>query len=511
MLTLRQRSHAARQGIALHHHTLSIAWLRKHFRAVAVQRGKVTGAWESPEPVEGTDHFAELLEKAIAATGFNGSTISLVLAHQHLVHLLIETPPVKRSMLEKVVNRQAQQQRLFPGQAVWSIEPAESAKKGPPQFLLNLFPKLLLDELLSGATRVGCYLTAVTPVPAILREQLFDLPIPDTQVAMILALTGENTVVLVGRSDGRVLLARVLSGNWLDSFPRLLVDLKRTLLFVNQHHGVNVESLWLFGPGAEEQAPRLQEQAGLTAQPSPTPWSEDYWSLAALRVDPAHAQNLVSPEQRQAPQRSIFAKVVGSITAVVVLLSAFLSWKLHAMYREERKNNQQLELEVARLQSRHQELQRRQAEAERLRGLVDLVAANRPDPVPLWFLGYLGEAVPPDLVVTNLDVRRQGTLWHVQLSGRPQPRQSPRDVVALASAERLLSNRLAEGPFHVQFTLPPTNAPGSGPAHAVASPSSDSNAPASSALGWLSRLKAEAAAANTNPPVAFALEGWIQP
>lgn len=511
MLTLRSRSHAARSGIALHHHTLSLAWLRKHFRAVAVQRGKVTGTWESPEPVEGTDHFAELLEKAIAATGFNGSTVSLVLAHQHLVHLLIETPPVKRSMLEKVVNRQAQQQRLFPGQAVWSIEPAESAKKGPPQFLLNLFPKLLLDELLSGAAKAGCYLTAVTPVPAILREQLFDLPIPDSQVAMILALTGENTVVLVGRSDGRVLLARVLSGNWQDSFPRLLVDLKRTLLFVNQHHGVNIDSLWLFGPGAEEQAPKLQEQAGLPAQPSPTPWNEDYWSLAALRLDPAHAQNLVSPEQRQAPQRSIFAKLVGSITAGVVLLSGVLTWKLHAMYREERQNNQQLELELARLQARHQDLQRRQAEALRWRGLVDLVAANRPDPVPLWFLGYLGEAVPPDLVVTNLDVRRDGTLWRVQLSGHPQPRQSPRDLATLESAERLLSNRLAEGPFHVQFTRPTTNAPTRGATNAVAAPGPEPQPGAQRVLGWLSRLKSEATSTHTNPPAAFALEGWIQP
>lgn len=511
MLTLRARSHTARQGLATHHHTLSVVWLRKHFRAVAVQRGKVTGTWESPEPIEGTDHFAALLEKAIAATGYTGSTVSLVLAHQHLVHLLIEVPPVKRSMLRKVVERQAQQQRLFPGQAVWSIEPAESSKKGPPQYLLNLFPQMLLEELLAGAQRAGCYLTAVVPVPAILREHLFELPIPETQVGMLVAQTGENTEVLVGRSDGRVILARVLTGNWTDSFARMMVDLKRTVLFVNQHEGLNVDSLWLFGPGAEEQAARVQEQTGLPTQVSPIPYAPDYWAIAALRLDPAHDQNLVAPELRQAPQRHVFAQVVGTLTALVVLLSAVWSWKLHRMYREERQNVQRLEQDLARLQARHQELQRRYAEADRLRGLVDLVAAGRPDPVPLWLLGYLGDAVPPDLVVTNFDVARDGPYWRLRLSGRPQPQGTIRDTVALESARTLLSNQLANGPFRVQFTRPGTNAASAAGAEAAAAAASAGAGASTNVLNWLERLKVERAQAQTNPPTEFALEGWIHP
>lgn len=510
MLTLRARSHTARQGIATHHHTLSVTWLRKHFRAVAVQRGKITGTWESPEPIEGTDRFAELLEKAIAATGYSGSTVSLVLAHQHLVHLLIEVPPVKRSMLQKVVERQAQQQRLFPGQAVWSIEPAESSKKGPPQYLLNLFPQMLLEELLAGAQRAGCYLTAVLPVPALLREHLFELPIPETQVAMIVAKTGENTEVLVGRSDGRVLLARVLSGNWADSFARMMVDLKRTLLFVNQHEGLNVDNLWLFGPGAEEQVEKVQEQAGLPTKVSPIPYTPDYWSVAALRLDPNHNQNLVAPELRQAPQRHVFAKVVGSITAAVVLVSAVLSWKLYGMYREERQNVQRLEQEVARLQARHQELQRRFAEADRQRGLVDLVVAGRPDPVPLWLLGYLGDAVPPDLVVTNFDVQRDGPYWHLRLSGRPQPHGTIRDTVALESARTLLSNQLANGPFHVRFDRPATNV-ASAPSRTAAGPKAPAAGGPTNLLNWLERLKTEQRADQTNLPAEFTLEGWIHP
>ena len=108
---------------------------------------------------------------------------------------------------------------LFPGEAVWSIEPAESPPKASPQFLLNLFPKLLLDDLIQGCARLGLYLTAVVPVPAVLRNQLFEIPAPESQAVMIAALSGDSTTVLVGRSDGRVILSRVLSGNWQDSLP----------------------------------------------------------------------------------------------------------------------------------------------------------------------------------------------------------------------------------------------------------------------------------------------------
>lgn len=512
MLTLRTRSSRPRQGLPLHHSTLSVTWLRKHFRAVAIHRGKVTGIWESPEPVEGTDRFGELLQQAITATGYTGSTVSLVLAHQHLVHLLIEVPPVKRNMLEKVVNRQAQQQRLFPGQAVWSIEPAEGAKKGPPQYLLNLFPQMLLEELMAGALRAGCYLTAVVPVPALLREQLFELPIPESQVAMIVAQTGENSTVLVGRSDGRVLLARVLSGNWADSFPRMLVDLKRTLLFVNQHEGLNVDNLWLFGPGAEEQVARVQEQVGLPTQLSPTPYTPDYWAVAALRLEPAHSQNLVPAELRQAPQRHVFARVVGTLTALVVLASGLFSWRLHGMYREERQNLQQLQQEVARLQARHQELQRLHAEAAEQRAFVDLVASNRPDPVPLWLLGYLGEALPPDLVVTNFQVQRDGPFWHLQLAGLPQPLGSERDTVTFEQARTLLSNRLAGGPFHVRFERPGTNAaPRPDTNTAVSSTTGSAAAGSGSLLSWLNRIKPDTPPAETNPPNHFLIEGWLHP
>lgn len=508
MISLRSRNHTARRGLSSQHSTLSVSWLRKQFRAVAIHRGQIAGTWEPPEPVEGTDHFHDLLRQAIQATGYRGSTVSLVLAHQHLVHLLIEVPPVKRNLLDKVVNRQAQQQRLFPGEAVWSIEVAESAKKGPQQFLLNLFPKLLLDELVTGCARADMFLTAVVPVPAVLRKQLFELPTPETQVTMIAALTGETTTVLVGRSDGRVLLARVLSGNWQDSLPRMLVDLKRTVLFVNQQEGANVESLWLFGPGAAEQVDAIQSGLGLPTKVSPTPWSEDYWAVEAVKLDDQHSQNFISREQRLAPQRRVLAKVVAAATIAAILAAGALSWKLQRMIREERQNMQRFEQEVARLEIRHKELQTLHAEVARRREMVQLVAEGRSAPVPSWVMGYLGEALPADLVATNLSVRRDGEQWRLQIAGRHQPHQTPRGAGGQLVAYAEFTNRLATGPFHVRFQRPLATPVAGG---TNAAPTVTSNAAPSNVAAWLARLAAPRAVAPTNLTAEFAVEGWVQP
>jgi hypothetical protein len=113
--------------------------------------------------------------------------------------------------------------------------------------------------------------------------------------------------------------------------------------------------------------------------------------------------------------------------------------------------------------------------------------------------------VPPDLVVTNFDVQRDGAYWHLRLSGRPQPHGTIRDAVALESARTLLSNQLAGGPFHVRFERPGTN---------VASGIGSSAGPgggATNVLSWLERLKTETRAEQTNLPAEFTLEGWIHP
>ncbi len=469
---------------------------------MAIHRGEVQGVWTCPDPIEGTHHFANLLERAAAATGYAGETVSLVLAHPRLVHQLVEVPPAGGTELAKLLDRAAQQQSgaLFTTRAAWSACPAESIK-GTPRFLLNLFPKPLLDELLAGARKANLYLTGVFPPTAVLQDQLQALPTNVADVVMLAAGTGHATTVVVGHTDGRLLLARTLPGNWNESLATLALDLRRTMLFVNQQHSRDVRALYLFGAHAAERAPELQAQVGLPTRVSPTEFTSDYWARNVLRVPLAAAQNFVSREQQMAPQRHRLAWVVGTTTAAAVVLCLVFAGYLHRLRAAELRSLEGLRAQTALLQARHRELQQMQETAGHQRDLVNLVATNRPPPLAAWCLGYLSDAVPPELVVTNFLVRREEGVWRLRVAGVAQA-SATNAATALRSGVAILTNRLATGLLRVQ--LPGLETASRTPAAAAAAGS------AAQVANWVFQLAAPPAVQST-PDRGFQIEGWLQP
>lgn len=502
MLNVQSRKRGAAGGSSLQASTLSVSWLGKTFRALSLHRGQVQSMWEAPEPIEGTHNFSDLLEKAVAATGYTGESVSLVLSHPRLAHQLVEVPPAKGQELTRLLDRAAQQQSgpLFTTKAAWSAQPAESVK-GTPRFLLNLFPKPLLDELLAGARKANLFLTAVLPPTAVLHNQLQELPAKENDVVMLAADTDGTTTVLVGHSDGRILLARVLSGNWNDALPALALDLRRTMLFVNQQHSVDVQALFLFGPNASERAAEVQAQVGLPTRTSPTVAGPDYWATEALRVHAALAQNFISREQQTAPQRRKMAWVVASATVLAVLACLAVAFQLFRMRSAELRNVAGLRSQVTQLEVRHRELQEQEADVARRREVINLVASNRPPAVAALALGYLSEAVPAELVVTNFVIRQVDRAWQFRLAGCAQP-VATNALARVDEAVAVLTNRLVNGPLRLRLsgTEEPatTNAPGL------------VNSLAGIPAGWLSKFSSAPAVVSAAGKE-FAVEGMIHP
>src|SRR3954469_22145202 len=100
------------QTIPGHLTTLSVSWLNSRFKAMSVHRGMVGGTWEPPQEIEGVTNFEALIHEAVRQTGYRGQTVSLLLAHPRLVQQLVDVPPVKEAALKKVIQRQAQQQKM---------------------------------------------------------------------------------------------------------------------------------------------------------------------------------------------------------------------------------------------------------------------------------------------------------------------------------------------------------------------------------------------------------------
>jgi hypothetical protein len=467
--------------------TLGVSWLNDQFKAVSVHRGEVEATWERPGEVEGALTFETLLREAVQQTGYRGQSVSLLVAHPRLVQQLVDVPPVTGAPLRKVIQRQAQQQKMFPGEAAWASQTSPSGK-GAHRVVLHLFPRLTLNQFIQGCRRNGLHLTSVMPASAVLHHQITQLPLQKDQVALLAAETGGSTTLVVGRSDGQILLARTLPGTWNQDAERLAVDLHRTILFVSQQSGVALgQGVWLFGPGAQAQMAAMQRHIQLPVHVSPVAYGPFYWATETVKLRPELNPNFISREQQQAPQRRTFAKVVAASTALVVLASLGGSAYFLRQARQEAASVKLLSRQAARLQLKQEDLQRLDDELSRKQQVTRLVLGERPPPTPAWLLAYLGEAVPSDLVLTNLEIKRHDDLWRVRLAGTFQQTVKPPALPVSASSLALLKARLAGEPFHLKFLEPADNAPKPTPA-----PQPAKAGPAEGAApGWLDRITSD--------------------
>jgi hypothetical protein len=429
--------------------TLSVSWLNRQFKAVAVHRGIVQGQWEYPGEIEGPNNFEHLLRQAVQNTGYRGQTVSLVLAHPRLVQQALDVPPVKTAALRKILQRQAQQQKLFMGDAVWTTQ-TSSVGNATQRVVLHLLPRALLQQLIQGCHNNGLFLTAVAPPSGVLHQQLRLLPLEKGQAALLAAETAGSTTVIIGRGDGQVLMARTLTGSWNENAEQLATDLNRTILFFNEQFGaVRIHGLWLFGPGAEGQCQAVQRHTQLPVAVSPADPDPFYYATEVLKVRPATLPNFISPEMQHAPRRQVYAQVVGAATALVVVALLALAAYATVEAGREAANIENLARQQKRLETERHTLQQRNFRLARHQQIAGLVLDDRQPPVPLWFLGYLSEVTPPELVVTNLHIVREADVWKVHVAGALQSALRPSRPTAFSDSVALLASRLTNAPFHL--------------------------------------------------------------
>jgi hypothetical protein len=431
--------------------TLSVSWLNGQFKALAVHRGVVRGTWERTGDIEDAAQFAALLREAAQQTGYHGQTVTLLLAHPRLAQQVVDVPPVKGTALQRILQRQVQQQKIFVGEAAWVCQNSLSGKS-EPRVVMHLLPAALLNELLLGCRRNGMDLAAVLPVCAALHRQSRQLPLGKGDIALLAGETGGLTTVVVSRGDGHMLLGRTLPGTWNDGAERLAMDLNRTILFMQQKYGVTInKGIWLSGSGAEDLARNVQQHLQLPVGVGAPGYEPFYWARQALTLRPSQSPNFISPELQMRRQRRVFAEVVAAASVLVALALISLVVYASLQARQEAANIAVLSDRLKRLQARQNELQQLAARLSHEKQVASLVLNDRPPPVPAWFLGYLSEVVPAELVVTNLHVQREENCWRVRLAGGYQPAIGNPTPAALSNAVSGLSARLANGPFHVKI------------------------------------------------------------
>ena len=458
--------------------TLSIGWLNHQFAAASIHRGVVAGTWETTFAPDGEPDLSSLIREAVQKTNYHGATVSLLLAHPKLAQQSAEVPPVTGSALAKILEREAQQQKSFIGAAAWTFQNSLPVDDGR-RVILHLLPDALLNQLIKACQQNGLHLNSATPVSAVLHQQLAQLPLNEGDVALLAAETGGSTTVVIGRADGELLLVRTLLDNWNENAGRLALDLKRTLSFTTQQYDLAINrGVWLFGAGAAAQAPALQRLLEVPVAASPVAYCADFWPVEAAKLHSAISPNFIGLELQNAPQRRKFAWVVVITTALLLLASVTAAFLLNRQARQESAGMQVLRKRADELETQRQSLQRRNAELAGKQQLINLVLENQRPPAPAWMLGYLSEAMPAELVATNLQVTWESAAWKLDLAGTLQTGET-NDAATLSNAAVRLADRLANGPFHLTILHRSDRPdPASGPSGAPGNPLASTGVPA---------------------------------
>lgn len=479
--------------------TLGVSWLGGQFDAVALHRGEIAGTWHAPEACDDIEKFGDLLQQAVAKTGFQGNSIHLVLSHPKLTHQLVDVPDAKGPALRALVQRQVEKLKLFEEIAAWTFEKAEATKTSTSA-LVHLLPRAILYRLVGCAETAGFHLISVVPPTAILHAQFARLPLDGKGIGLIAADIDGGTTIVVGRRDGPLFLARSLDSSRARGPSALVVDINRTLLYVSQRYGVDVTGVWLFGPALTERIEEFRPQLHVPVEASPEPYSIPYWAQESLRAPAEYTPNLISARQIRAPQRRALLKLTTVLAAAAVLtMLAAASW-FYFKARSERLQIATLQLEVAQLQTQHQTFQQSFVELANRERFVQGVLDYRPGPVPIWLAAYLGEVTPPELTVTNLHIVRQTNTWRVQIVGKLQSTVSPSTKTLLRGVEEL-ADKLRNGPF--QATVLPSYVA------ETRAPSARTKTATSAFADWAAQLKAPAPAPLASP-THFTLEAVLQ-
>jgi hypothetical protein len=472
--------------------TLSLSWLNGQLKFLHIREDLTVATWECSGRVEdlGTPalDLSALLREAVEQTGYTGTNLALVLEHPRLIHQLVDMPPAQGREQVLYIERLVNQCKISAEEMAWGWQPAESIKvnKG---LVLYMFPQPLQDQLIRACREAGLHLLLMVSTTVVLGSQLAELPVAEGEIILLAAEIEGKTAVVIGRKEGPVFSERSVRHCWHNDRARVFLEINRSIRFVKQQFGADVDSIFLFGTGAEQQSEPLAIEAQVPVHLSPVGFTSFYWAEQLLKIAPSALPNLVSQRQREAPRRRALARITGFLTGGLLVLPALvLSAWIEMKVWSESSVVAKMKPKQVRLQTQKEGLQKRMAELEQKKQLIQLIDGQKLPPIPGWVLVYIADHLPDELLLTELQVKRMddisevagaapakkstspakgtkvnltgvpeappGGLWSVRLVGdgkatAPVGESAPPNVLEVF--ERW-TNQLTTGPIHLKIT-----------------------------------------------------------
>lgn len=427
---------------------LSVSLLYGEMKVLVVERGIVRKQWECADPVKDLDGLRRALTEVLRVTGFSGRYVSFVVEDTFFVHQFLQIPAMKTKDLKVFLARKADQIKTFEGPAAFAYR-RTCTRKGGEGVLLDVLPKTYVDELIRLCQDLRLTPVRLTRLTGILARHLRELPIRKGDVAGLAAEVAGKTVLVVGTSDGEVLFDRYLGCSWAEDqeIERVGREMTRSVLFAKQQFTVAVGDVWLMGGRAEQHTEQLRQHLDAVVKTSPVHPDGFYWARAAVKLPVRDDSNFIPVEIQKAVLQQVMTGVtVAAVIALVISVVGAVA-AVEVLIQRAQSGSQTSSTQTVSLEAEKEAWNRRFVELDRQKQFAHAVVEEWEPPLPGWFLGYLGDALPDELVLSKASLGRDDHGWAVQLVGNA-PRAMTQSAVLLQSLE----DRLKDGPYHLTIT-----------------------------------------------------------
>ena len=440
-------------------------------------------SWKSPGPIPDVTCLRGAIEEAHRHLGTLPKRAVLVLLHPEVVQIHVDVPAAApASVVRTLIQRTLDRQTPVKGPVRWRDVPVASSGESARRLVYTM-PEELYQSIREGLHDLGIELAAMIPFAGLAALEADADGTPDIAVLEAWHLPLGLAVGL--RRGGDLWMVRPLVFDPGD-VPRVTRELRQTLGFAREHWSWGAPRIRLRGPGVWTSAVvdglRLE---GLRQDLLEGRADED-WRARVLRCAMGSVVDLVPVEREDVPRGRVGVSTASRPTILVALPGVLLLMGLLTV-------GYGLRARILALEHERQVVEQTLAEAEVWTVQRDEALRlmrpwqQMPGGIPVADLtARILRDLPEGLVLTELDLGRTESGWHLALSGRSN---GSNRVAAIGGLDAVLGSGLD-----------------------ARSASAASKSPAGTALNasWAELLAVESSGPGSGTPAGFRRE-WILP
>ena len=436
------RSRFSRKGLTV----LSISLVNGRFSAMSIINDSIHKSWVKPGIVLRSKGLYQAISDAIEQTEFPGNQISILLEDSRSMTLTLQLPIMPETDLLPILERKVEQAKTWEEPPIWRYHHGMQAR-GKESIHLEIWPKSLIDEIVQVCKDLDLQLQLLVPLSALSESQLSTLSIePGEATILISILEGKVTFIAAGEK-GTPILTRHLAPvqDWVPLGERIGTEVNRTIMFITQQLSINVPHIWFLSEDEQLTLEEVQPHISTPIFPCPIKPDWKYWLWVGAHLSLNLRNNFTPLEVRRAPLQKIFTKTLAAMVAGFVVFGVGTTAILDGYLAQ---NHSRLQLATTQAQALREDQRHWRSQLVTLnteREWAQAVSESTVPPLEGPLLSYLGNIIPPQIILHKAVITRTDDQWDLELAGRTSTNLS----VTLSLVDQLVG-QLTDGPYHVR-------------------------------------------------------------